>query len=562
MHEQKEIVMAEEALKYLRRGWSIIPVGAGEDGKSPFLKTWSEYQNRKPTEIEVKSWWEQWPNANIAVITGRISGISVVDVDCKHGDPTEPDKITDQGSTKGLPPTLTARSGSGGWHFYYKYPDGLSSRIGIAHLVDIKSDGGYIILPPSLHRSGNRYEWVLIEDLQPFPLGNFPDIYQNKYNNTDWATLIDGVPVGERNKAASQLIGKLLKNFKPDEWGSTVWPMAVFWNKGLADPLAETELRAVFNSITSRELRAMAREANPEDGEDEVLPISSVVQMLQDDNTLSYPTGYPKIDDALNGGMREGDLIVVTGKSGFGKTSLSQAISYRLASNKIPCLWFSYEVLLKELWGKFTGMGAMDDLMTYTPIKNVSGRIDWITKKIVEAKEKYKIKAVFIDHLGFLAPSFENKSVASNYSLYLGAVCRELKKVAVDENIIVVLMVHLRKSNNEDPNMDDIGHSAAISQESDAILLINRKLASSPDENGNIYRDTSKLKILKNRRTGMAIEIDIKMRNGILTSLEEAEVIQEKAADAQVAEAESQKRKTQELLNLEKQKVDKEWKSW
>jgi hypothetical protein len=108
--------------------------------------------------------------------------------------------------------------------------------------------------------------------------------------------------------------------------------------------------------------------------------------------------------------------------------------------------------------------------------------------------------------------------------------------------------------------MDDIGHSAAISKESDAILLINRKLASSPDENGSIYRDTSKLKILKNRRTGMAIEIDIKMRNGILTSLEEAEVTQERAEDAKVAEEKANKQKTKELLNLERQKVEADWK--
>jgi hypothetical protein len=58
----------------------------------------------------------------------------------------------------------------------------------------------------------------------------------------------------------------------------------------------------------------------------------------------------------------------------------------------------------------------------------------------------------------------------------------------------------------------------------------------------------------------MAIEIDIKMRNGILTSLEEAEVTQERAEDAKVAEEKANKQKTKELLNLERQKVEADWK--
>ena len=526
--EEKTPIMLEEALKYLSKSWAVIPIGAGEDKKSPLIPTWAEFQKRLPTVQEVTAWWTQWPEANIAVVTGKISGISVVDVDCKK-DPNNPDIIIEQGSTKGLPPTLTAKTGSGGWHLFYQYPEGLASRIGVKPLVDIKSDGGYIILAPSLHKSGRRYEWVLIEELQPFPLENF-DLFDHKYKNTDWSSLIEGVPVGERNKAAAQLVGKLLKSFKQPDWGATVWPMVVYWNKGLSEPLHETELRAVFNSITNRELKALSGIQPEEEGEDIVLPMSEVVARLKNDVSLNFPCGFELIDEALSGGFKEGDLIVVTGKSGFGKTTLAQTFSFNMAMNKIPSLWLSYEVLLRELWAKFTKMGADDTLMTYTPIRNVSGKVEWVEKKIIEAKEKYKTKVVFIDHLGFLVPTTDNKSVMANYSLYLGAICRELKRIAIKEEVIIVLMVHLRKANGDNLTMDDIGHSAAISQESDAVLLINRQLSGVKDGE-DIYKEDSQIKILKNRRTGISKEISVRMNNGLLLESTKAQILLDRSVD-------------------------------
>lgn len=60
--------MLEEVKKYLKIGWSVIPI---KKDKEPFLKSWKEYQNRLPTEKEIKSWWRKWPKANIAVANER-----------------------------------------------------------------------------------------------------------------------------------------------------------------------------------------------------------------------------------------------------------------------------------------------------------------------------------------------------------------------------------------------------------------------------------------------------------------------------------------------------------
>ena len=66
------------ALEYLDEGLSIIPIHA--DTKRPAVK-WRDYQTRPPTEQEVTDWFTMWPEANIAVVTGEVSGIVVVDCD-------------------------------------------------------------------------------------------------------------------------------------------------------------------------------------------------------------------------------------------------------------------------------------------------------------------------------------------------------------------------------------------------------------------------------------------------------------------------------------------------
>ncbi len=139
------------ALTYIKRGWSIIPIQKGS--KLPAIKTWAKYQTEIPTEEEVRSWFSIWEDANVAVVCGEVSGLIVVDIDTGHG---EVDK-------KGLelPPTLAQITGSGGSHLVYKWRKGLvGAKIGIRKGIDIRSDNSYIVVTPSIHPNGNKYEFV------------------------------------------------------------------------------------------------------------------------------------------------------------------------------------------------------------------------------------------------------------------------------------------------------------------------------------------------------------------------------------------------------------------
>ena len=124
------------------------------------------------TDLEtIRQWWQKWPNANIGIPTGKKSGIFVLDIDPKSGGHYSLEDLEDAYGE--LPGTLKQRTGSNGAHRIFRYPEvrikNSTSEIGRG--LDIRSDGGYIVAAPSLHASGNRYEWHGINT----PIEDAPD---------------------------------------------------------------------------------------------------------------------------------------------------------------------------------------------------------------------------------------------------------------------------------------------------------------------------------------------------------------------------------------------------
>lgn len=99
------------------------------------------------------------PDGQLAIRTGEVSGLVVVEVDPKNDGLSTLAQLDARGV---LPGTLMVQSGGGGVHLYYGHPGGYVT--GGAHKlgrgVDVKADGGYVVAPPSLHKSGHRYAWT------------------------------------------------------------------------------------------------------------------------------------------------------------------------------------------------------------------------------------------------------------------------------------------------------------------------------------------------------------------------------------------------------------------
>lgn len=134
-------------------------------GKHPRLPKWKQYQTEKPTREQVVKWWTRWPDANIALSTeGRV----IVDVDDEIG------YTALEAAGHELPSTATVKTGRG-HHRYYAAPEGVEvrSKVGVVEKVDIRAGGGLIVVPPSLHASGVRYQWE--KDNDGFDLAEAPE---------------------------------------------------------------------------------------------------------------------------------------------------------------------------------------------------------------------------------------------------------------------------------------------------------------------------------------------------------------------------------------------------
>jgi Bifunctional DNA primase/polymerase, N-terminal len=143
------------ALAYLDLGWSVIPAPVGAKRS---LVPWKRYQQTRPRPDEWKAWARRWPRANLAVITGRLSGVVVVDVDPGRGGAAGIAGLEREHGV--LPSTAVVATPSDGYHLYYRHPGGrVANSAGLlAPGVDVRGDGGLALLPPS-RRGEGVYEW-------------------------------------------------------------------------------------------------------------------------------------------------------------------------------------------------------------------------------------------------------------------------------------------------------------------------------------------------------------------------------------------------------------------
>jgi len=151
----------EEIEIYIRKGFSVIPVG---HDKRPLIP-WAEFQRRKPLNAELLEWFSR-DGVNVAIVCGKISNLTVVDCDT-------PEAIEKFESM--LPESFECpivETPRGGRHYYFAYTPDLYSRNRADDGIDIKSEGGYVLAPPSRTEKGV-YAWhsvMNLKEIEPPPM--------------------------------------------------------------------------------------------------------------------------------------------------------------------------------------------------------------------------------------------------------------------------------------------------------------------------------------------------------------------------------------------------------
>jgi hypothetical protein len=180
------MTLAQEAHDYAAMGWAVFPLQPRE--KKPYGFTTGLHAARADVG-HVVAWWagrerlplrerrasDKWfpaagpfPKAasNIGLRTGAASGLWVLDVDGAEGIASLLGLSQKHGR---LPATVRQKTGGGGGQLFYAWPGMLpwrteirnsASKAQIGQHLDVRGEGGYVVLPPSIHPSGRAYEWV------------------------------------------------------------------------------------------------------------------------------------------------------------------------------------------------------------------------------------------------------------------------------------------------------------------------------------------------------------------------------------------------------------------
>lgn len=160
--------MLEACKIYLEKGFKLVPTPY--KSKGALIKDWNNNPITDFSQIEKLSKDKEF--FNMSVLTGKGTNLLAIDIDVNKID--EKGNIIDsisnykklQEMLGPLPETVTVISGSGGLHAYYKIPDNISIKsdsnfFGKEFLgIDVKCNGGKIVVPPSIHESGNCYKWM------------------------------------------------------------------------------------------------------------------------------------------------------------------------------------------------------------------------------------------------------------------------------------------------------------------------------------------------------------------------------------------------------------------
>lgn len=464
----------EAALKYLSKGWPVFPVRP--DTKKPVLDSWKQFQDRLPTESEIKNWWQKWSWGSIGLATGKLSGVSVVDVDPRHN-----------GKTDNLDETVKAQTG-GGWHYFYKYNENCHSQNGIEEGIDLKSDGGYIILPPSVHASGNKYKWItppFVNEFKPLPQWVI-DSQKNKGVSTFDPSLFQGVSEGKRNESAASVIGKILHGLKEDDWQTIGWQMIKGWNDKNSPPMEEKELFAVFKSIASREVTKKTQESPIYDASF----LSSVPKLITE-----LTEDQSKVDWIWEGYLAKGHLTFFSALWKVGKSTLISYLLKAIQEKKefagLPVVPTKVLILSEEsetIWARRReDLDLTGDIYLYCrPTKIKLDNRQWLT--LLESNAKFCTdKGIGLFVIDTISTFWPVRDEGNNPEID-GALLP--LNVFFEKGICVMIVHHFRKSGGDQGTATRGGGS--IGSRADILVEYNRLDSQNPNDTQRILRSYSR----------------------------------------------------------------------
>ena len=246
--------------------------------------------------------------------------------------------------------------------------------------------------------------------------------------------------------------------------------------------------------------------------------MNDIADRMADKGEKGIMTGLHIFDSHY--GWHDGDLIIVAGSTSMGKSTLASTIAYNVALEGTPVAYYSMEMTAKQLVARMSARGtevsastalyaklnpteyqkvfdgtlAMKGLPIYFDEYSKTN-FTQLCKSVKRLKKKYDVKVVFIDYLQILVNGSKDNREAT-----LGDMARDLKRLAVEEGIVVCALSQLNRSDRDsksEPRLNQMRGSGQIEEACDMGVLIHRP---------NLKNETATITIAKGRNIGLAKE--------------------------------------------------------
>lgn len=358
--------MLDEALQYAKHGWHVFPlhtprpygcscrVSTCENiGKHPRTKHGVSDATTDPERIT--TWWGMWPDANVGLACGP-SGLVVIDVDPRHGgDESLADLKKKWGRETFL--TVSSHTGGGGEHYFFAQPSGVPiSNVSsspkftgpLGPGIDVRAMGGYVVAPPSIHASGELYEWY--EGESPFertpqrlPLPLIEALETRTTERKDSApvsaaAILAGVPEGGRDHSLFQLASKLRYADVPIDWAYQLVEAAA----DACIPPFDRKLARLKVSWAYKKYEAgQGAFVSPEEAEDALTHAEGLQGRV---DLLPHILGtMPPPEWLIDGILLRGHVHMFHGEPGCGKTNIALYVVIETLRKGLPVLFVDEE---------------------------------------------------------------------------------------------------------------------------------------------------------------------------------------------------------------------------
>ena len=230
-------------------------------------------------------------------------------------------------------------------------------------------------------------------------------------------------------------------------------------------------------------------------------------------------SGIHWLDEKFLGGFRAGELVILGGRSGGGKSLLTLQLIKNYSKINEKVLFFSFEEPAARIKWRLQQMGAdIDQIKCYVPKELKSSSVSWLQTKILDGLVNKDIKIIAIDNLDFL--TIEKGMRNDDKWATQGKIIGMLKRMAITHNVLIILNVHVRKTDGTVPKMEDVHGASEIYKLSDTLIFIHR-LREKNGMTGRVERDApltneSLISVEKNRLIGICGSFKMIYANGEL----------------------------------------------